>query len=138
MPPSYGDSSSSLQTFLAAYFAIVAVIVIASIIFNIVVYWRICSKAGYSGAMSLLMFVPFGFLIMLCILAFGNWPALGELNQLRAMRGSAPFNPYQQGQPPFQQPMQGQFPPQQGQPSYTPPGNPYMQQQPGQSYPNNQ
>jgi len=138
MPTSpYVDSTSSLQTFLAAYFAILAVILIASIVFNIVVYWRICSRAGYSGAMSLLIFVPFGALIMLCILAFGNWPVLGELNQLRAMRAQAPFNSYpQQGQPPFQQPVQGQYL-QQGQPPYTPPGNPYMQQ-PSQSYPNNQ
>jgi len=117
-----------------------AVITIVSIIFNVIVYWRICSKAGYSGAMSLLIFVPFGFLIMVCILAFGNWPVLTELNQLRAMRGqAAPFNSYPQGQPPFQQSVQGQFPPQQGQPPYGPPGSPYMQQQQfNQSYPNNQ
>jgi len=43
------DSTSSLQTLLAPYFAMAAVITIVSIIFNVIVYWRICSKAGYSG-----------------------------------------------------------------------------------------
>jgi hypothetical protein len=39
--------------------------------------WRIFSKAGYSGAMALLALIPgLGPLICLCILAFGNWPAL--------------------------------------------------------------
>lgn len=42
--------------------------------FKLFLYWKIFSKAGYSGAFALLILAPFGSLIMLCILAFGNWP----------------------------------------------------------------
>jgi hypothetical protein len=65
------------------FIAIMALLVLGFIIFAIFLWWRICSKAGYSGAMGLLMLVPFGELILLCILAFGHWPTLRELEQLR-------------------------------------------------------
>ncbi len=44
-----------------------------------VLYWRIFSKAGYSGALGLLAIVPIINLAALCILAFGDWPALRRL-----------------------------------------------------------
>jgi len=48
---------------------------IAIFIFFIWCYWKICAKAGYSGALSLLNLVPIvGSIIVVCILAFGNWP----------------------------------------------------------------
>jgi glycerol-3-phosphate acyltransferase PlsY len=62
---------------------IVAIIALAILVFVIICWWKIFSKAGYSGALSLLMLVPFGELIMLCIMAFGKWPALNELTRLR-------------------------------------------------------
>ena len=38
--------------------------------------WRICNRAGYSGALSLLHLIPgVGTLIVFAILAFGTWPA---------------------------------------------------------------
>ncbi|PSQ68446.1 MAG: hypothetical protein BRD29_03890 [Bacteroidetes bacterium QH_2_67_10] len=37
-------------------------------------FWRIFAKAGYSGAWSLLLPVPFANLIVLGMLAFGDWP----------------------------------------------------------------
>ena len=37
--------------------------------------WKICARAGYSGAWSLLHFIPFvGSFIVMAILAFGDWP----------------------------------------------------------------
>jgi hypothetical protein len=36
--------------------------------------WRIVSKAGYSGAWSLIMFVPLINLIMIWVFAFSRWP----------------------------------------------------------------
>jgi energy-converting hydrogenase Eha subunit B len=43
--------------------------------FGVLCYWRICAKAGYSGAMSLLVLLPgVGAAILMCILAFGDWP----------------------------------------------------------------
>jgi hypothetical protein len=45
------------------------------ILFPIFCFWRICSKAGYHGALSLIQLVPaIGMIILLIILAFGNWP----------------------------------------------------------------
>ena len=38
--------------------------------------WRIFVRAGFSGALSLLHFVPVvGLLVILAILAFSDWPA---------------------------------------------------------------
>jgi hypothetical protein len=44
------------------------------LLFKIFLWWRIFSKAGYSGAFGLLILAPFGTIIMLCILAFSSWP----------------------------------------------------------------
>lgn len=58
-------------------FIYLVVIVLALIIPT----WRICNRAGYSGAMSLLHLIPgVGTLIVFAILAFGTWPA-GEATQ---------------------------------------------------------
>src|SRR3989440_5974353 len=56
---------------------------LVAIIFAVVIYWRIFSKAGYSGALGILMLIPIVNIIMLCILAFGQWPIYKELNYLR-------------------------------------------------------
>jgi hypothetical protein len=40
----------------------------------IVPTWRIVSKAGYSGAWSLLSFIPVLNVIMLWVFAFSRWP----------------------------------------------------------------
>jgi hypothetical protein len=42
----------------------------------IIPFWRLFSKAGFSGWWSLLMIVPVANLIALYVLAFSNWPAL--------------------------------------------------------------
>ncbi|MFM8532233.1 MAG: hypothetical protein ACKOEC_01345 [Acidimicrobiia bacterium] len=45
--------------------------------------WRICSRAGFSGALSLLHLVPvIGSFIVMAILAFSTWPA-GDAAQER-------------------------------------------------------
>jgi hypothetical protein len=42
----------------------------------IVPTWRICTRAGFSGALSLLHLVPVvGTLVVMAILAFSDWPA---------------------------------------------------------------
>jgi hypothetical protein len=48
--------------------------VAAAVGFVIFCYWRIFTKAGMNGALSLIMLIPgIGGIIMLCILAFGDW-----------------------------------------------------------------
>lgn len=56
---------------------------IVVIVLSIMIWWRIFAKAGYSGAMGLLMFIPIANLIVLLILAFGKWPIEEELERLR-------------------------------------------------------
>ncbi len=110
--------SQNIATALEAYFAVIGIIIVLSIIFSIVIYWRIFSKAGYSGALSLLMFVPVANLVMLCVLAFAEWPIYQELNMLRQqaamMRGpqfppQTPYPPNQDGSQYPQYP-QNQYP----------------------------
>ncbi|MFA6175345.1 MAG: hypothetical protein WC765_02055 [Phycisphaerae bacterium] len=44
--------------------------------FKIFLWWKIFSKTGYSGAFAFLILAPFGTLIMMCILAFSQWPVM--------------------------------------------------------------
>ncbi len=58
----------------AAIFMLISFIVL---LFKIFLWWRIFSKAGFSGAFALLMLVPgLGELIIICVLAFSTWPIL--------------------------------------------------------------
>jgi hypothetical protein len=83
-------------------------------IFALIIYWRIFSKAGYSGARSLLLLIPIVNLIIIIMFAFSEWPIQRELNQLRMMSGGRPG-----GFPPqYSQPGQYQQPAQYGQPQY--------------------
>jgi hypothetical protein len=40
----------------------------------VVPLWRICTKAGYSGWLSLLTLIPIANLVLLYFLAFSTWP----------------------------------------------------------------
>jgi hypothetical protein len=54
---------------------VASLLVIVIFLFPIFCFWKICSKAGYPGALSLIQLIPgIGMIILLCILAFGNWP----------------------------------------------------------------
>jgi hypothetical protein len=87
-------TSSQLAAALTGFGLFIGIISIVLLVLAIVIWWRIFSKAGYNGALSLLMFVPIANLIMLLILAFAEWPILTELNQLRMMRSQQyPLNP---------------------------------------------
>jgi hypothetical protein len=67
-------AASVLATFAFAYL-VAACTAVAFVAFAIWVYWRIFTKAGYNGALSLLNLIPgVGHLICLLILAFGRWP----------------------------------------------------------------
>jgi len=41
----------------------------------VVPFWRICRKAGFPGALSLLILVPLVNLVFLYVLAFSGWPS---------------------------------------------------------------
>jgi thiol:disulfide interchange protein len=113
------QSSSDAATGLLAggiFFVVYMVFILIFLAFGIWLFWRIFTKAGMSGAMSLLLLVPgFGFLIVLCILAFGTWKVVPAPQV--ATYGGPSFPP--QGYPPQQNLQQG-YPPQGNPP---PPGN---------------
>lgn len=56
------------------FFLTFGVFFFAAFAFKIFLWWRIFSKTGYSGAFAFLILAPFGTLIMMCILAFSQWP----------------------------------------------------------------
>lgn len=112
----YNNGTGTMDTGAAVGIVLFSVILsLAAIIFAVVIYWKIFSKAGYSGAMGLLMFVPIANIVVLCILAFGEWPIYKELNYLRQQvaRGqqypSSPQYP-QYSQPQYGQPQPPQYP----------------------------
>ncbi|MEA3407349.1 MAG: hypothetical protein U9R48_04625 [Chloroflexota bacterium] len=65
---------------------IVTVVGLLGFILGIVIWWRIFSKAGYSGLLGLLMFVPLVNVIVLLYFAFGTWPIEKEVERLRGSR----------------------------------------------------
>src|SRR5438552_19035006 len=80
----YNSGTSTVNTGALTGIILSSVIFsLVAIIFAVVIYWRIFSKAGYSGALGILMLIPIVNIIMLCILAFGQWPIYKELNYLR-------------------------------------------------------
>jgi hypothetical protein len=76
-------AAGMMATFMsmAAFFAIIGFAVLA---FTVWLNWRIFTKAGYNGALSLLSIIPLGPLICQVILAFGRWPIEDELAAARA------------------------------------------------------
>lgn len=47
-------------------------------------WWRIFRKAGFHGALGLLMLVPLVNLAVLALFALRSWPIEGELERMRA------------------------------------------------------
>ena len=105
------SQSQALGASLGITIMISAIISLALIVFAVIIYWKIFSKAGYSGAMGLLMFVPIANIVALCILAFGNWPIYQELNALRQRVGGVPQYPQGPQNPQYpQNPQNPQIP----------------------------
>jgi uncharacterized membrane protein YhaH (DUF805 family) len=82
-----GGEAAAAMGFGLVVVGIIALVALAYFVFALVCWWKILSKAGYSGALALLMLIPFGELIVLGIGAFGKWPALKELQRLQELSG---------------------------------------------------
>lgn len=54
------------------------IIILLSIVLIVLPFWRIFTKAGYSGAWSLMMLIPLVNVIVFYVFAFSEWPALKE------------------------------------------------------------
>ncbi len=47
-------------------------------VLTVIPFWRICSRAGFPGPLSLLMLVPVANIILPFYIAFAEWPVLKE------------------------------------------------------------
>ncbi len=63
---------------------ILALLVIVPL--KLLIACMIFRKTGYSWALGLLMLVPIANILMIFVLAFGDWPVRRELRQLRQLR----------------------------------------------------
>lgn len=59
-------------------------------VFLFAIWWKIFKKAGYSGALGLLMWVPLINFILLLVLAFSKWPIQMRLEQYERQLGIPP------------------------------------------------
>ncbi len=117
----YSSTGNGILGVLFGSLIVTSIISVLVIIFVAIIWWKIFAKAGYSGALGLLMFVPIANLIVLLVLAFGEWPIYKELNYLRsqAQQRNPQFNPVPQAPSSPQYPQYGQ---QYGQPPRYPQG----------------
>jgi hypothetical protein len=82
--PNTSAAVGSLVAGMAAtYFLVILCIVAVGLFVN----WKIASKAGYNGALSLLMLLPFANFVVLLIFALSEWPIERELKAWRAGTG---------------------------------------------------
>jgi hypothetical protein len=89
-PGSYGHGGGQEAIAAMVVMFVVLLIVIPLLVLQIIAWWKICTKAGYSGWLSLLMLVPVANLVWFLILAFGDWPVLKEMRELRRLIPVAP------------------------------------------------
>lgn len=61
-------------------FAVFAIALVAVVVF---LFWRILEKAGFEGALGLLMLVPLVNIGLIAYLALTDWPVLKELRERR-------------------------------------------------------
>ena len=55
---------------------VILFISIFALILPVIAFWKICSKAGFPGALGLLIIIPIANIILPLYLAFAEWPAL--------------------------------------------------------------
>jgi len=84
----YGGDPAAMMAAMGPFFAVIAIIGLAMFAFYIFLWWKIFSKAGFSGALSLInlaVLIPLiGWiapLILLIWFAFARWPALNTNTQ---------------------------------------------------------
>ena len=70
--------------FIGIFVIFLALLIIVPI--KLLISCMIFYKAGYSWALGLLMLVPIANIVLIFVLAFGDWPVRRELRQLKQMR----------------------------------------------------
>ncbi len=76
------------------FVCVAALFGLAMLVLFFVAYWKICVKAGFSGAMALLLLIPgIGPLVLVLYLAFAEWPIHRQLESYRYGDTGAPPPP---------------------------------------------
>ena len=57
---------------------VVVIAIPVAVLVHVLPFWFICKKAGFHGALSLLMLVPVVNIILPFILDYAEWPALKQ------------------------------------------------------------
>jgi len=78
--PSGEEAIAAMGVGLLLFFLFIMAV---SVVLTIVIWWKIFSKAGWSGALGLLMLVPIVNFIMALYVAFATWPIQRELEALK-------------------------------------------------------
>jgi hypothetical protein len=74
------DAAGAAAGIIGGIMLVLVFVLILGALIMIVPHWKIFERAGYSGALSLLMFIPLVNLIVLVWFAFSDWPALRALS----------------------------------------------------------
>jgi len=77
------DVDFSPELFGAGILLFILAIILIVVAISIIPYWKIYQRTGQSGAMSLLQLIPLVNIIMLYVLAFGDWPLERELGEVK-------------------------------------------------------
>jgi uncharacterized membrane protein YhaH (DUF805 family) len=85
--PDVGSAMAAIMGMMLVW----GIVGLAVTVFFIWCFWRIFTKAGMSGALALLNLIPFvGGLIVLLILAFGEWPNSPSKSAVSVQPGYSP------------------------------------------------
>ena len=81
MPPNL--NGTNLNSLVGGSLTAFLVGIGVSLLITIIIWWVIFAKAGYPGALSILMIIPIVSLIVFLVFLFGNWPVRKEVQALR-------------------------------------------------------
>lgn len=81
--PDLHHCPDALPIFVGILIAFAILIGLMVLLIKILIFCKIFSKTGYCWALGLLMLVPIANIIMLFVLAFGDWPIQKELRLLK-------------------------------------------------------
>jgi energy-converting hydrogenase Eha subunit B len=71
------DAGAAVLAAMAGMWLVLMLVGLVVLAFAIYCWWRICAKTGFGGPWAFLLLVPgFGPIILILLLAFGDWPAL--------------------------------------------------------------
>ena len=65
-----------VQGYMGGGFGLVVALIV--LVLTVFAFWRIFSKAGYSGAWGLIAILPFAQIFLLLFLALADWPRRGQ------------------------------------------------------------